>query len=402
MLFRMISLVLILSFGSIVLVQANGSTDAKEVLAKRGLSFELSEKFDYVNVYKGGLVQKDTVVGLAEIGLTLDTQKAGLWTGGEFYVHGTNVHGGLKPTGELVGDLQGVNNDEGPRTTRLYEAWYQHHLFEDRLAILAGLHDLNADFMVSEYAGLYLNGAFGVPTTLTANVGASVYPLAAPAARIKVKPIENLEILAGIYDGDPGDADINEHSTHIALKSQDGLLSIGEIGWHYRLPINKELSGFIKAGAWHHSGRFEDVSAVDENGDALPYDDNYGGYVIIDQKLYREKDEQGLGVFFMGSGAPQNRNTVDRHIAAGFNYTGLIPTRDADVSGIAFTSSSFSNKQRASTGFKRAETSIEGTYQIKISDNISLQPDIQYVMCPSGDPAIKNASVFSLRTEISF
>ncbi len=365
-----------------------------------GLTINVSETADYVSVTNGGLDQKDSFVGLLRLEMTLNTQKAGWYTGGEFYVQGINAQGGLKPTDELVGDLQAVNNNAAPRTTRLFQAWYQQHWWDDRLAFLAGLHDLASDFMVSDYASLYLNDAFGPSTTLTANVPSSVYPLAAPAARIKIKPLEDIEILAGVYDGDPGDPDINEHSTHISLKSQDGLLGIAEGAWHYKIP--GDMSGTIKAGAWHHSGNFSDVSAVDGNGDPVKHDDNYGGYAIIDQMIYRERDEQGLGIFFRGAGAPQNRNTVDRHICAGFNYTGLIPKRDIDVLGIAFTDSSLSNKLKESNGFKRSETTFEGTYQINISDHFFIQPDFQYVLGPSADPSIKNASVFTLRTQINF
>lgn len=381
-------------------VWANGWCPIKDKLSNNGFTVNLSETADYVSVLHGGLLDKDTFVGLLRLELSFNTEKLGWYKGGEFYVQATHVQEGLKPTGELVGDLQAVNNNEAPRTTRLFQAWYQQHLWNERIAFLIGIHDLNADFMISDYSCLYINGAFGALTTLTANVPASVYPLAAPAARVKITPVENLEILAGVYDGDPGDSDINEHSTNISLKSQDGLLSIAEVGWHYKIP--GDLLGSIKAGGWHHSGNFTDVSAVDENGDAVPYDDNYSGYVILDQLIYREKDDQGLGVFFMGSGSPRNRNTVDRQIYAGLNYTGLLPTRDADVLGVAFTNSSLSNKRRASNDLKRGETTIEGTYQIKVNDHIAVQPDMQYVLHPNGDPTIKNASVFTLRTQITF
>jgi porin len=335
------------------------------------------ETFDFVSVYKGGLDQKETYVGLAELEVTFETQKAGLWHGGTFFVHGINVHSDAKPTAQLVGDLQGVNNNEAPRTTRLYQLWYEQTFLEERLSLLGGLHDLNTDFMFSDNAGLYVNGAFGLSPVLWANVGTSVYPLTAPGARAKIKAAQNWELLAGIYDGDPGDADINEHNTHLALKSQDGLLSIIESDFHFKLPLQDGLPGTLKEGIWYHSGTFQDE------------DDNYGAYAIIDQMIYREEKAQGLSLFFMGSGAPKNRNAVDRHIAAGANYVGLLPGRDEDTLGVAFTSAS-------------SEKTLEGTYMVKVNDHLSIQPDFQYVMNPSGDPAIKNASVITLRTRLTF
>ena len=169
--------------------------------------------------------------------------------------------------------------------------------------------------------------------------------------------------------------------------------------------VNSPVRSFISVGGnplVMERGKGSRFSDVDGNGDAVLHDDNYGGYAVLDQMVWREKDDQGLSVFFMGGGAPQNRNTVQRHIAAGLNYTGLIPGRDADQAGVAFTSAYLSNKSRAASGKERGETTLEGTYRVQVNDNIAIQPDIQYVINPSGDRAIKNASVFTLRTEINF
>ncbi len=372
-------------------------------LGERGLTFEALTTQDYVSVINGGLIRKDSWVGLTELMLTWETAKSGLWQGGKFFVHGTSTNGHLKPTGELTGDVQAVNNNEAPRSVRLYEAWYEHALMDGEISLLTGLHDINSEFVVSNAAGLYLNGAFGITPCITSNVPTSAYPLAALAARIKWTPNEEWDFLAAVYDGDPGSSTVNTHSTHLAVKSQDGLLAIAEAGRYYHVhTYGTPLPGTLKAGAWHSSRNAADVSSVDENGNAVPYDDNYGAYAMVEQMLWQEKEGQGLTVFFIGAGAPQNRNTLDRHIAAGVNYTGLIPGRDVDSLGLAFTNASFSNKARAANGKKRAETAIEGTYRVELNKHMALQPDIQYVINPNGDPAIKNATVLTIRTEISF
>ena len=147
----------------------------------------------------------------------------------------------------------------------------------------------------------------------------------------------------------------------------------------------------------------QDVTAFDINGDPVSYNNNYGGYAIIDQDVFKINNDQGLSVFFTGGGAPQNRNSVQRSLQGGLNYTGLIPRREKDVMGLAFTNAQISNKLRASTdGLSRCETTYELTYQAKINDYISIQPDFQYVSRPSGDKGIKNGSVFILRTDILF
>ena len=70
--------------------------------------------------------------------------------------------------------------------------------------------------------------------------------------------------------------------------------------------------------------------------------------------------------------------------------------------GVAFTNATFSDKLPASADQDGSETAYEWTYQIHIRDGIYLQPDIQYVRHPDGNDAIKNASIFMLRSEIHF
>jgi carbohydrate-selective porin OprB len=48
------------------------------------------------------------------------------------------------------------------------------------------------------------------------------------------------------------------------------------------------------------------------------------------------------------------------------------------------------------------ETVLELTYLVQVSKSIALQPDLQYIVHPNTDPALKDALAFLLRFEISF
>ena len=375
----------------------------RDSLADKGVTFDLHAITDYATVLNGGNMHRSAWLGRFDFVVDVDTEKAGLYKGGTLHVDVMNAGGGgFKPTGEMTGDLQGVNNVEAPRTTRLFEAWYEQLLLDGKLSAKAGLHDLNSEFAASENGALYLNGALGIMSSISSNTGVSLYPLTAPGARVKYTPNENFDFLAGVYDGDPGDADINKHNTHIAIKSQDGIFSIAEGQYHYKVPFVGGLPGTVKVGGWHNSQDVQDVAALDEDGNPIIHDDNYGGYAILDQNIFREADDQGLNMFVMGGAAPQDRDTIQRSVAAGLNYTGLIPSRDKDVMGVAFTNVSLSNKLRASTGQDHGETSVEWTYKVQVNDSIVVQPDFQYVVRPGGDDTVKNASVLTLRTDIHF
>ena len=63
---------------------------------------------------------------------------------------------------------------------------------------------------------------------------------------------------------------------------------------------------------------------------------------------------------------------------AGFVYTGLLPQRDADVlgAGVAWA--------ELFQGGTNQETVFELFYKMEITPGISIQPDLQYIVTPSG------------------
>lgn len=402
MLSRALFFLIVFFLWNISLTRANVFQTQRDALASKGFTFAFSDIEDYISVFKGGNIRKDTWLGRIDLLSDLDLEKAGLLKGGSIHIDLMSAHGGLKPTADgMVGDIQTVNNIEGPRSNRIYEAWYQQALLENKLSIKFGLVDLNSEFLVSDSGNLFINSAFAIMPSMFINTDSvSIYPQAAPAVRLKYSLNENWDFLAGFFQGNPLSPDDNPHSTHFGTK--EGLLSIEEGQCHYKLPVGQGLAGTVKTGFWYNSTHTTDVSALDVDGNPVMYHDDYGAYVMLDQAVFRIKDDQGLNIFFLGGGAPENRNQIQHSIGGGLNYKGLLPHRENDSTGIAVTSAWFSNKLRATTGQDHAETALEWTYKLKVNDYIYFQPDIQYVIHPNGDDSIKNASVFMLRTGINF
>ncbi|MDP2653165.1 MAG: carbohydrate porin [Candidatus Omnitrophota bacterium] len=375
----------------------------RPLLEEEGISFNVISVEDFVSNVKGGQQTKSTWLGVLDMDMSVDTGKAGLWAGGQFYVRGVNVHGHKKPSGELVGDLQGVDGNESPRISRLQELWYQHSWQEDRLTLLGGVHDMNFEFAVSENGWLYMNSGFGLTPSIANNVAVPTYPYPALGVRVLFTLREGLSLRTGVYDGDPGDSTDHPGGPDFSWNGKGGTFVVSEAAFDYRIPWGRAgLPGTCKAGFWFHSRDIDDVSSVDDNGDPVRHRNDYGAYGIIDQMLWQEAEGQGLSAFLMGGGAPEDRNTVALHAAGGLNYTGLIPGRNQDRSGIAVTHASISGKKRKAEDLDEAETTVEGTYRIVFNDNVAVQPDIQYVMSPSADPALKNATVVMLRMEIVY
>ncbi len=89
----------------------------------------------------------------------------------------------------------------------------------------------------------------------------------------------------------------------------------------------------------------------------------------------------------------------------GLTYGGLLPGRNSDVLGIAFSITRFGDdflETVSGVGRPPAKTEriLELTYQIPISPNITLQPDLQLILDPLEGQS--DAVVFGLRVEAAF
>jgi porin len=90
-------------------------------------------------------------------------------------------------------------------------------------------------------------------------------------------------------------------------------------------------------------------------------------------------------------------------VDGGFNFTGFIPGRYFDAAGVAVArshvSDDFSSSQVAQGNPpSSAETVVEATYKAQIAPWWSVQPDVQYIVTPSGVEGSKSALVLGVRS----
>ncbi|MGE5213338.1 MAG: carbohydrate porin, partial [Nitrospirota bacterium] len=112
---------------------------------------------------------------------------------------------------------------------------------------------------------------------------------------------------------------------------------------------------------------------------------------------------KGLGAFTHIGFAQPDSSFINFYVDGGLNYQGLIPTRDNDILGVAvgyghLRDSSQDGGGRSNPG---CEIVAEATYQMELTTWLSLQPDVQYVIHPSGTD-LPNALVLGARTTMSF
>lgn len=94
-------------------------------------------------------------------------------------------------------------------------------------------------------------------------------------------------------------------------------------------------------------------------------------------------------------------NAVGSYAGGGLVLTAPFRGRDDDALGIAVNRAMFGDRARALGGLEAAETTLELTYGAQITDWLGIQPDLQYVINPSGDPARRNAVVLGVSITLS-
>ncbi len=353
----------------------------------KGVSYEFMYTGDWVTNLSGGISRGSAYLGKFEMTLNINAEKAGLWKGSSMCIHPVNTHGGT-PSATLTGDFQGISNIEAGDLTYFHELWIQHEW--KNVSLTAGLQDLNAEFAVSEVAGLFLNGSFGVHSTIADNIPSPIFPLTALGLQFQWKISKMFQVKLAAFDGLPDDFQDNPYNTSWKLNKQDGVLSIAEL----TMPAfwSGPGNGTLKTGVYYH--QHQEVPGAE---DYLSAENNYGGYLVAEQCLNPGSESFKTNAFLQFSLSPMQKNDHCCYLGAGLHTNGFSKKRPSDEFGLAVAHARF--HQRIS----KAETIFEISYKTLLCNRIYLQPDIQYIMNPSGtETVLPNAWVGIFRTGIIF
>jgi len=160
---------------------------------EKWIGFETSVTGDFYKTLDGGISNEYVYIGMEDVGFTFDLEKMGLWPGAEVFIQGLNTHGRL-PSEELTGDMQVVSNIE----SGIYTGVYQYYISQSigNWNFILGQHDLNSEFVGTEYGGTFVNSSFGISPTISLNVPVSIYPMASLAfvAKYELKKKYNFKL----------------------------------------------------------------------------------------------------------------------------------------------------------------------------------------------------------------
>ena len=420
----------------------------RSLLNEYGVSLGLQETSEVFGNATGGVHRGAAYDGLTQMSLGIDLGKAIGLEGGIFNVSAFQIHGRNLSADNLY-TLQTASGIEAQRATRLWELWYQQSLLGGKADIKIGQQSLDQEFYGSQYSGLFINTMMGWPLIPSVDLyaGGPAYPLSSLGVRLRVQPIDNMTVLAGVFDDNPpGGSFFDDSQVRGASQSgtkfntNTGALVFGEVQYAINSPVLGQmdygdvktgLPGVYKLGFYYDTGKFFDqrigtdgLSLADpaSNGDPRTRRHNYSVYGVFDQVVWRPSADsaRSVGIFARLMGAPGDRNIASFSVNGGVVLKSPFEGRDNDSAGLGFGVAKISpsailldrdqNTLNGPYPVRGSESFIEATYQYQVAPWWTVQPDAQYVFTPSGGipnplvPAkrVGNSATFGLRTNIVF
>jgi porin len=345
-------------------------------------------------IYKGDVIAYDggsgrrgsafldllSIVGEADLGRAVPGLLA--------HVHVENTSGGAP--NNALGTARGFDNSEVDRQRlRLYEAWVEQSFSGG--SVLLGFYDFNSEFNATASSGLFLGPGFGISTEIsgaTAN-GPSIFPSTGLGLRARLLPSEGNYIQAAVINarigvpGDPGGAQFD---------FGQGVLVAGEAGF-------TRQATRVALGAWRYSRPIEDSRSTSKD------DHTQGAYVLIEQRL---GGEGAPTTGFLRAGISDGRTgDFAGGLQAGVSLAPALRGRPDSAFGLGVDHVAFSDGYRrdqltAGGQASGGETALELTYADRLFGPVFVQPNLQFVFNPEGDPQRDIASVATVRFTVEF
>jgi porin len=364
----------------------------RQKLSDDGISFAATLLLEGFDNFQGGVDTAHPVGSTTfDLNATLDLHKMLNLSGAEIYCD-LEDHAFRNPTTALVGDAQVFDKSVADPYLQIFEFWYQQTLLSGKLRIKLGKVDANTEFAVIDNAEQCLSSSaalsptiFLMPTT----------PDPMPGVNAFLTPTDWFFFIAGAYYsnrsnrfldlvGDPAAAQLARYGTFL----------ITETGFRWNSTPLFAYPGNLKLGFWGHTGTFHRFDGSTQSG-------TEGGYAIANQTLYQPKNEpptgRGLRTFLEYGGTESSIDLIDEHVGGGFTLTGPFQTRDLDIVGITAQYAQISRRAKTPYPF---ELAIEAFCQIQLTPWLQFQPDLQFIIHPSG--LHPDALVATLRATIQF
>jgi porin len=375
-------------------------------LESEGVKFDVNDIGDFLTDVSGSQTHHIAYFGRFRVGLDLDLNKligvdAEFYTTG-IYQYGRNLSADYLHTNTLTSSIAGVES------LRLDQFWYKQWLANHKMSIMVGQVAAVNEFGATDFFDILFNDELGYAPNALFRTRQPFSPAGKPgivAWGDLSEVTDGLYVKAGAftdapmpYRPDRNGIDYNDDFNH-------GIASAFELGYKEQ---KTSYDGVYKVGLNGDSGYYTNPST------GQVYHGNYNAYAIVEKTVYHPigadgklDTKKGLDLLFEFVGEPGDRNSLQYEFTMGGRYTGLIPGRDTDKVGFGLIYSdngeAFSEaSQNAGGPGLGGETTLELDYQYNPAPWLSVQPDVQYIIDPSGIQGRDNIAVLGLRTIVHF
>lgn len=383
-----------------------GVAQAQDASSGSGVSLNLLYTAELWRNAEGGLRRGTAYMQNIDAQLRVDSGQALGWQGGSFLFEGFYETKASLGT-HYVGSVDQQSPIDAAWKTdifRIYQFYYDHDF--GSTDVLFGIYDLETEFSTTKPMALFLsknltwNTALDQSGTMPQNgsIGPGNYPYTPLALRVRQQLAPGYSVQAVLANG-ASDNVRQQHANDVQISPANGALAMVEFDYQPKSTTK------LMAGLWGLTARLPVNGQTNADGSPRTIHGQQGGYIGGATRLYPQDGKRGLdGFLTLGVSTPQSTNT-SRSINGGLVYTGLLDARPQDKAGVSFNINTAPDSYRraqiaAGSSFRNNEQSFEITYRAKITDWLTMQPDVQYIVNPGYAPKLKNDLVFGLHFEI--
>jgi porin len=356
--------------------------------------------------------------GLAEYGITLDTGKLGLWSGGLLVANAMKSWGksllgsagNLSPTNYLAVWPNPIQND-----TVLMEYYFVQTL-PGNISLIAGrinaANFIDKNRFANDPRNQFLNLSMDLDPLFGSFISFSTY-----AVLLDIPVGKHFRIQPAVWD--PNDQPGYYGGTN-GFFDEVGLGVQLEISWK----LGRNLDGAVRPGFYYTTKNTVDFSnprlVLDVITRQPPPEkpDNYLFSFNFEQYLWKpdlsagkpkpvrtaayDFQERGVGVFFRGGFAPEDRNPFNIYLSGGVGVRGVFPSRPYDRFGLGVYWLKESGNLGANLAGQllRDEFGFEAFYNVALTPWLTLSGDLQWIK--SGIAKVNNPVVLGLRLNTQF
>lgn len=384
----------------------------RTTLFEEGITFASSYVNDILGNVSGGEARGAAEAGSFGMIMSVDLGKCSHFEGLRFVVSAV-FREGSNLSHKKIGNQFTVAQTYGGETYRLNEFYLEQTLLDSALIIKGGRLDDGRDFLQSDLYYQFVSSAFnGTPAAMFYNGPFTDEPFATWGFVLQYTFWKRIVAKIGIYNANADVEKNRYHGLNWSFHSTDGALLISE--WALQTNQADGDSGYpgnYSVGAYYYTGtEKEKFLGGMVHG-------NYGYYFLLDQMIIRFGEvgsARGVTPFLALLFAPKDRNIMPFFLSTGLVCLGPFSARPDDSINLGFAYGKYSTEMRKAQqqaknlkllgpfGDKpqNFEAVIELNYWFKVNQWLTITPDVQYIINPSGFGTIPNALVIG--AEVGF